>query len=102
MNDTWRIFLRSHTITAPEMLPGIAGEQIVLFRDKIESYHKMLIQDIQGRLSQLLNADLDDSPLRPGILYLCFWQSIEKFNLDDDERVLLVSLFHRFVMGRFC
>ena len=101
MNEAWRVFLRRHTIPSLEMPTGVAGEQIALCRDKVESYHKMLIQDIQDRLSHLLNSKLDDCPLRPGILYLCFWHSIEKLDLNYDERVLLVPLFHRFVMDRF-
>ena len=101
MNDTWRIFLRSRDIPIAETPRGIAGTLIDSYRRKIESSHKMLLNDIRLRLSCLLKSELDAYPLRPEILYLCFWQSIEQLDLNYDERVLLLPLFHRFVMDRY-
>ena len=101
MNETWRIFLLTREMPAVETPRGFAGTLITSNRKKIESYHKMLLQDIRLRLSFLLKRELDDYPLQPEALYLCFWQSIEQLDLNYDERVLLIPLFHRFVMDRY-
>lgn len=101
MNETWRTFLRTREMPALETPRGFAGTLITSNRKKIDSYHKMLLKDIRLRLSWLLKRELDDYPLQPEILYLCFWQSIGQLDLNYDERVLLIPLFHRFVMDRY-
>jgi hypothetical protein len=40
-------------------------------------------------------------PLRAEVLYICFWQSIERLDLKYDERLTLLPLFQRFVMDRY-
>jgi len=101
MNENWRTFLRSRDIEAIETPGGVAGTLISSYRNKIDNRHRMLLKDIRLRLSWLLKSELDDHPLRPGILYLCFWQSIKQLDLNYSERVLLMTLFHRFVMDRY-
>jgi len=101
MNETWRIFFLTRDMPVVETPDGSAGTLITSNRKKVESYHKMLLKDIRLRLSCLLKRELDDYPLQPETLYLCFWQSIEQLDLNYDERVLLIPLFHRFVMDRY-
>lgn len=101
MNETWRTFLRSRDIPAMEIPGGFAGKLIDSYQDKVESHHKKLLNDIRLRLSCLLKSELHRFPLQPGILFACFWQSIEQLDLIYDERVLLISLFQRYVMDRY-
>ena len=101
MNETWRTFLRSRDIPAMETPGGFAGKLIDSYQDKVESHHKILLNDIRLRLSCLLKSELHRFPLQPGILFACFWQSIEQLDLIYDERVLLIPLFQRYVMDRY-
>lgn len=101
MNETWRIFLRSRDNPPVETPTGVAGKLMTSYRDSFESHHKLLLTDVRLRLSCILKSQLHHYPLQPGNLYLCFWHSIEKLGLNDDERVLLIPLFQRFVMARY-
>jgi hypothetical protein len=99
--QVWQIFVgqREKPILNPPR--GIAETLITTYKRKTESHYKVLIGEIRDRLSMLLWRELDDYPLCPEIYYICFWQSIETLGLSYDERVMLIPLFHRFVMDRY-
>ncbi len=101
MNQVWLIFLRKRREPVLHAPKGIAETLIKPYQSRTESHYKVLIKEIRQRFSRLLQREIDDYPLCPEILYLCFWQSITRLDLRYDERVMLIPLFHRFVMDRY-
>jgi hypothetical protein len=100
-NEVWQIFIGQREDPVLKAPRGIAETLISTFKRKTESHYKVLIRDIRDKFSLLLWRELDDFPLCPDMYYLCFWQSVEKLGLSYDERVMLIPLFHRFVMDRY-
>ncbi len=101
LSELWLIFLNRRGEPVLVQPRGIAETVINSFRSRTESHYKVIINDIRARLSGLLRREIDDYPLCPEMLYFCFWQAISKLELRYDERVMLIPLFHRFVMDRY-
>ncbi len=97
----WQIFLGQRVDPVLNPPRGIAETLITTYKRKTESHYKVLISEIRDRFSMLLWRELDDYPLCPDIYYISFWQAIETLGLSYDERVMLIPLFHRFVMDRY-
>lgn len=101
MDEVWLTTLdqsAEHVLNEPQ---GIASTLINSYKSKTESHYRVLIRDFRLRFFSLISHEVDGYPLCPEVLYLCFWQSIEKLDLRYDERMMLLPLFQRFVMDRY-
>lgn len=101
IDGIWLTYLNRQELPELTVPPGNAGTLINSYRLKAESHYKALIRDLKQRFSTLIGLDMHFYPLRAEVLYICFWQSIEKLDLKYDERLMLLSLFQRFVMDRY-
>jgi Protein of unknown function (DUF1631) len=101
MSESWVAFLRGQGSSTAGLADDCPGKVIRSYRNKIESRHKMLLNDIRLRLSGLLKKEVDNYPLCPEILYINFWCSTGQLDLNYSERLLLLPLFDRFVMDRY-
>jgi hypothetical protein len=100
-DEVWKIFIGRRDDPVLNAPRGVAETLISTYQRKTESHYKVLIGEIRDRFSMLLWRELDDCPLCAPMYYLCFWQSTETLGLSYDERVMLIPLFHRFVMDRY-
>lgn len=101
IDGIWLTYLNRQELPELTVPPGNAGTLINSYRLKAEGHYKALIRDLKQRFSTLIGLDMHFYPLRAEVLYICFWQSIEKLDLKYDERLMLLSLFQRFVMDRY-
>jgi hypothetical protein len=101
MDGIWVTYLNRQELPQLTYPPGNAGTLINSYRLKTESHYKTLIGDLKLRFSTLVGLDMNFYPLRAEVLYICFWQSIERLDLKYDERLTLLPLFQRFVMDRY-
>ncbi|MEM7363921.1 MAG: DUF1631 family protein [Pseudomonadota bacterium] len=68
--------------------------------DKHNGNYRMVLSEIQSRLSWLSRTPITYHPMLPSVLCMSFWYATEKTRLTEQERELLVVLFNRFVLDR--
>ncbi len=78
-----------------------AQDIIRQFERKSSIHYKVLISDTRKRLSLVAGRELERFPLTPVTVFAMFWQATAVLELPEDERVVLLPLFHRFVMDRY-
>ncbi len=101
MNLNWVSLLQGRDVQA---LPEPMGEVVTLldqWSKKQSTHYKVILEEVRGRISHLINQETSWHPFVPRNLYLSFWFATEKLELSYDERVLFLRLFNRFIMDRY-
>lgn len=68
---------------------------------RVKVHYKVGIRDVRHRFQTLLQRELTIDPMNPDFYYRCFWLAIQEIDIGRNERLLIMPLFHRFVMDRY-
>lgn len=101
MSRSWEQVLGKNVSLAGEPPQGDAASLIKTFSRKTALHYKVLINEVNRKLSILLGRELEETPLSPENILLQFWEAVDQLGLTYDERLLMISLFRRFVMDRY-
>ncbi|MBD3648004.1 MAG: DUF1631 family protein [Pseudomonadales bacterium] len=101
LNLSWMNLLKGKDEPAVADTVGAVAKDLQLYCRKHQNHYKILLEEVRQRFCGMTNMDLSFHPMLPANFYLCFWYSTEHLSLSYEERRLVVSLFHRFVMDRF-
>ncbi len=82
------------------LLQSIGSEpaaKIAFFSHRAEDRYSILLGIFNEHMAALFHTEELFHPLCPEHLYLSFWQGSQQLLLTDEERLLIVPLFSRFV-----
>lgn len=69
--------------------------------ERVNTHYKIGIRETRHRFQSICQRFLETDPLNPDIYYRCFWHALGELDLSRDERQVVMSMFHRFVMDRY-
>lgn len=101
LNRSWLALLNRRDKQPVPDAPQDMVPMLKAYSDKHLNHYKILLEELRLRFSNLSHQQVSFHPLLPGNFYLCFWHATEAMDLTYQERKLMVTLFHRFVMDRF-
>lgn len=100
MNQGWMNLLHHKDTQAVPDASGAAEVEIERLQKKISIHYKILLAEVSGRFNTIAGQKIQQHPLLPKNIYLCFWAATEQLKLGPKERDVMVSLFNRFVMDK--
>ncbi len=100
MESAWTAMANGATFEIPPP-EGPVSELVSVNSRRVSNHYKVLLGEIESRLSELMGRDLSDGPLRPENFYGAFWLTTLETKLSYHERFMLMILFHRFIMDRY-
>ncbi len=100
-DSIWAAFPTGLTDTALPPMELDVAEVMNPLCHRVRVHYKVGIRDVQQRFQTLLHRDLTINPLSPDFYYRSFWAALQDLELKREERVLIMPLFHRFVMDRY-
>lgn len=98
---SWNNLLKSRDEPAVGDAVGSVAKDLYAYSRKHRNHYKVLLEEVRQRFCGMVSMDLDFHPLLPANFYLCFWYATEPLGLTYEERRLVMSMFHRFVMDRY-
>ncbi len=101
INLSWANLVNGRDQRAVGDAVGTVARDLQLYSRKHQNHYKILLEEVRQRFCAMTNQDLSFHPMLPANFYLCFWYATEPLGLTYDERRLVVSMFHRFVMDRY-
>lgn len=101
LNISWTNLVNRRDERAVADAEGQAAKNLQLYSRKHRNHYKILLEEIRQRFCGMTDQDLSFHPMLPANFYLCFWHATASLELNYQERQLVMSLFHRFVMDRF-
>jgi hypothetical protein len=101
MNHSWLNLLNRKDQPGLPLPPADILTLLDAYALRNQNHYKILLEELRQRFSALAGLDLQYYPLLPRNFYVCFWHSIEDFDITSEERRLLLPLYNRFVMDRF-
>ncbi len=101
LNRTWLALIHRRDQQPVPEAPQDVKPMLKAYSDKNLNHYKILLEELRLRFSHLSRQRVTFHPLLPGSFYLCFWHATEEMELTYQERKLVVTLFHRFVMDRY-
>lgn len=101
LNISWTNLMSRKDQRAVADAEGRASKNLQLYSRKHRNHYKILLEEVRQRFCGITGQDLNFHPMLPANFYLCFWHATESLDLNYQERQLVMSLFHRFVMDRF-
>lgn len=101
LNISWTNLMSRKDQRAVADAEGRVSKSLQLYSRKHRNHYKILLEEVRQRFCGITGQDLGFHPMLPANFYLCFWHATESLDLNYQERQLVMSLFHRFVMDRF-
>jgi len=101
MNYSWMNIVNGKDQRAVGDAVGPVERDLALYSRKHRNHYKILLEEVRQRFCGITLQDLSFHPMLPANFYLCFWYAIEPLGLKYEERRLIMTLFHRFVMDRY-
>lgn len=100
MNQGWLNILKHRDRPAVADATGSAAIEIDRLQRKISIHYKILLAEVNGRFNTIAGREMEFHPLLPNNIFQCYWEATSKLNLNESERILMLSLFNRFVMDK--
>ncbi|MDH5738242.1 MAG: DUF1631 domain-containing protein, partial [Gammaproteobacteria bacterium] len=100
MNQAWLNVLHKKDEPAVSDATGEAAIEIDRMQRKVRVHYKILLSEVSGRFGTLAGRELKYNPVIPNHIYQSYWHATGALNLTDEDRVLLLLLFNRFVMDK--
>ncbi|MEX2488081.1 MAG: hypothetical protein WD356_00980 [Pseudomonadales bacterium] len=101
LERSWSNFVSGKDLPSVSEAEGKAGNLLQMYSRKHQNHYKILLEEIRLRFCNMTGQDLNFHPMLPVNFYLSFWHATRSLSLNNDERLLVMSMFHRFVMDRF-
>lgn len=101
MEISWMNLVKGKDLPSVPEAEGKAAHSLQMYSRKHQNHYKILLEEIRLRFCNMTGQDLSFHPMLPANFYLSFWHATRSLSLNNDERQLVLSMFHRFVMDRF-
>lgn len=98
---SWTNLVRGKDLPSVSEAEGGAETLLQMYSRKHQNHYKILLEEIRLRFCSMTGHDLNFHPMLPANFYLSFWHATRSLSVNNDERQLVMSMFHRFVMDRF-
>ena len=97
----WQAMMDGYPLPDLPVPEALVQEMIKRHCRSIDEKYRVLVTATHDQLSTLVGDEIEDNPLASKRLFAMFWLGAMLLDLAPEERVLLLPLFHRFVMDRY-